>query len=180
MGTAAKKSDQEVSQRLELRCSGCNVASSCSRRIPFLPRPLENPPAVPSARESQQVGLGHLVASDPGSSSSTSSNAIQGAALAAGGGTAAAVSAAGVAPFQWSGGDDGRIPAHLMPHRKPKNFADRLMRVLLNGGAPDTLWWVADGKAVAVHARNLKRGNLLETHFKIKHYNAFIRNCNRW
>ena len=34
----------------------------------------------------------------------------------------------------------GGLPTHLLPHRKPKNFADRLMRVLLNGEGGDTLW----------------------------------------
>jgi HSF-type DNA-binding len=73
-----------------------------------------------------------------------------------------------------------QVPAYLMPDRKPKNFADRLMRVLLNDAAPDILWWVGDGKAVAFHPKNLKKGTLLQTHFKTKDYNAFIRNCNRW
>ena len=72
------------------------------------------------------------------------------------------------------------LPSNVLPHRKPKNFADRLMRVLLNDVAPDSLWWVGDGKAVAFHSKNLTKGDLLQTHFKTKDYNAFIRNCNRW
>jgi HSF-type DNA-binding len=93
--------------------------------------------------------------------------------------TAASLSAAPT--LQAAGHTAGQLlPAYLMPDRKPKNFADRLMRVLLNDVAPDTLWWVGDGTAVAFHPKNLKKGTLLGTHFKTKDYNAFIRNCNRW
>lgn len=87
---------------------------------------------------------------------------------------------ASAAPTFQAAGHAAALPAYLMPDRKPKNFADRLMRVLLNDAAPDTLWWVGNGKAVAFHPKNLKKGTLLLTHFKTKDYNAFIRNCNRW
>lgn len=64
--------------------------------------------------------------------------------------------------------------------RKPKNFAERLMRVLQNGIGQDTLWWVGDGKAIGIHSRNLRRGDMLSEHFNVKDYSVFIRNCNRW
>ena len=66
------------------------------------------------------------------------------------------------------------------PHRKPKNFAERLMKVLREEISQDTIWWIGDGKAVAIHTKNLKQGNLLTEHFKVKDYTVFIRNCNRW
>jgi HSF-type DNA-binding len=64
--------------------------------------------------------------------------------------------------------------------RKAKNFAERLMHVLKDGIGKDTVWWVGDGKAVAIHTRNLKDGDLLSQHFRVKDYSVFIRNCNRW
>jgi HSF-type DNA-binding len=66
------------------------------------------------------------------------------------------------------------------PHRKPKNFAERLMRVLQDGIGQDTIWWVGDGKAIGIHSRNLRRGDMLSEHFNVKDYSVFIRNCNRW
>lgn len=67
-----------------------------------------------------------------------------------------------------------------MPIKKCKNFAERLMRVLHLGIGNDTIWWIGEGKAIAVHTRNLKKGTLLADNFKVKDYSVFIRNCNRW
>jgi hypothetical protein len=67
-----------------------------------------------------------------------------------------------------------------MPYKKCKNFAERLMRVLHFGIGKDTIWWIGEGKAIAIHTRNLKKGNMLSDHFKVKDYSVFIRNCNRW
>lgn len=67
-----------------------------------------------------------------------------------------------------------------MPYKKCKNFAERLMRVLNLGIGSDTIWWIGEGKAVAIHTRNLKAGTLLADEFKVKDYSVFIRNCNRW
>jgi tRNA pseudouridine-54 N-methylase len=64
--------------------------------------------------------------------------------------------------------------------RKAKNFAERLMHVLQDGIGKDTVWWVGEGKALAIHTRNLKEGDLLSEHFRVKDYSVFIRNCNRW
>jgi HSF-type DNA-binding len=66
------------------------------------------------------------------------------------------------------------------PERKAKNFAERLMHVLEHKIGSDTVWWVGEGKAVAIHARNLKESDLLSQHFRVKDYSVFIRNCNRW
>ncbi|CAB9526161.1 HSF-type DNA-binding [Seminavis robusta] len=64
--------------------------------------------------------------------------------------------------------------------RKPKNFAERLMEGLQSGAAQDAVWWVGNGEAIAINPRNLKEGDFLSTHFKVKDYSVFIRNCNRW
>ena len=66
------------------------------------------------------------------------------------------------------------------PQRKAKNFAERLMHVLQGQIGTDTVWWVGEGKAVAIHTRNLKDGDMLTQHFRVKDYGVFIRNCNRW
>jgi len=67
-----------------------------------------------------------------------------------------------------------------MPCKKCKNFAERLMRVLHLGIENETIWWIGEGKAIAIHTRNLKKGNMLLEHCKVKDYSVFIRNCNRW
>lgn len=75
---------------------------------------------------------------------------------------------------------DKKPKASRDPHRKPKNFAERLMKVLQSEIGTDTVWWLGDGKAVAIHSRNLRRGKMLQEHFKVKDFSVFIRNCNRW
>lgn len=62
----------------------------------------------------------------------------------------------------------------------PKNFAERFMGVLESGVASDLVWWVGDGKAVALHSKKLKNFSLLELYFRCKSYSALIRNFNRW
>ena len=66
------------------------------------------------------------------------------------------------------------------PYRQAKNFAERLMRVVQDGIAADSLWWVGNGKGVAIHKKNLRKSPVLASHFNIKDYNVFSRNLNRW
>ena len=54
------------------------------------------------------------------------------------------------------------------------------MRYLQAGGGDDVMWWVGDGKAIAIHTKNIRKGDLLSRQFKVKDYPVFIRNCNRW
>ena len=65
-------------------------------------------------------------------------------------------------------------------HPNPKNFAERLMFALEKGMGADVIKWAGDGRAVAIHPKKLKKDTVLETHFRVKNYGAFIRNCNRW
>jgi hypothetical protein len=62
----------------------------------------------------------------------------------------------------------------------PKNFAERLMHVMEAEMAPDSIWWVSDGKAVALHPKRLKKGTILKSHFQANKYSSFLRNFNRW
>ena len=64
--------------------------------------------------------------------------------------------------------------------KKAKNFAERLMRYLQRTGGDDTIWWIGDGKAIAIHTKNLRKGDLMSSYFKVKDYGVFVRNCNRW
>jgi hypothetical protein len=52
----------------------------------------------------------------------------------------------------------------------PKSFAERLMKALEKNIAPQCLWWVGDGKGVALHTKSLKEGDVLENHFKVTQY----------
>lgn len=80
-----------------------------------------------------------------------------------------------------SGSSDKKPKAAPGPtEKKPKNFAERLMRYLQAGGGDNVMWWIGDGKAIAVHTKNLRKGDLLSSQFKVKDYQVFIRNCNRW
>jgi len=54
------------------------------------------------------------------------------------------------------------------------------MRVLQTDAGGDMLWWVGDGKAVAIQKKKLSKGALLDSHFNIKDYAVFSRNLNRW
>jgi len=62
----------------------------------------------------------------------------------------------------------------------PKNFAERLMNILDSGVISDCIWWATDGKAVALHPKKLRRGNVLQEHFASNSYSGFLRNFNRW
>lgn len=66
------------------------------------------------------------------------------------------------------------------PYRKAKNFAERLMIVLQDELAKDSLWWVGNGMGVAIHKKNLKRSPILKSHFNIGDFIVFSRNLNRW
>lgn len=70
-------------------------------------------------------------------------------------------------------------PAKLS-YPKPKNFAERLMNALERDIASESVWWVGEGKAIALHPNNLKKCPELTEYFKAKDYSGFIRNCNRW
>lgn len=65
-------------------------------------------------------------------------------------------------------------------HPNPKNFAERLMFALEKGMGSSVILWAGGGAAVAIHPKKLKKDNILESHFRVKNYGAFIRNCNRW
>ena len=65
-------------------------------------------------------------------------------------------------------------------HPNPKNFAERLMFALEKGMGSDVINWQGEGRAVAIHPKKLKKDPILEDHFRVKNYGAFIRNCNRW
>lgn len=63
----------------------------------------------------------------------------------------------------------------------PKNFSERLMTVLESNVSPEGFWWVADGKAIALHTKYLKKSaGLLKTHLKVSEYTTMIRNMSRW
>ena len=86
------------------------------------------------------------------------------AAIAAGGGDAPAAAAEG----------GGTYP-------NPGNFAERLMHVLENEIAKDSLWWLGEqGEAVAVHPEKIQDSPVLQSHFQGNRYSSFIRNLNRW
>lgn len=70
-------------------------------------------------------------------------------------------------------------PAKLS-YPKPKNFAERLMNALERDIASESVWWVGEGKAIALHPNSLKKCPELTEYFKAKDYSGFIRNCNRW
>jgi len=92
---------------------------------------------------------------------------------------AAAAAAAGDAPTSPSGSNHN--PPHgTITYTKPKNFAERLMTVLQSEVCLDSLYWVANGKAVGLIPKHLKKGTILKDHFNVKDYSGFIRNCNRW
>ncbi|CAB9524193.1 HSF-type DNA-binding [Seminavis robusta] len=80
-------------------------------------------------------------------------------------------------PSRKKAGDES--PSKLS-YPKPKNFAERMMNALEKGIASESIWWVGDGKAVALHPKNLKMSSSLTEYFKAKDYSGFIRNCNRW
>ena len=65
-------------------------------------------------------------------------------------------------------------------HPNPKNFAERLMFALEKGMGSDVINWQGEGRAISIHPKNLKKDPILENHFRVKNYGAFIRNCNRW
>jgi hypothetical protein len=67
-----------------------------------------------------------------------------------------------------------------LTHPEPKNFPQRLMCVLQNRAAISSIWWVGDGKAVALHAKNLQEGTFIETHFQVPDYATFTRMFSRW
>ena len=74
-------------------------------------------------------------------------------------------------------GDDEGI---RVTHPNPKNFAERLMFALEKGMGSEVISWAGEGMAVAIHPKKLKKDSILESHFRVKNYGAFIRNCNRW
>lgn len=62
----------------------------------------------------------------------------------------------------------------------PSNFAERLMHVLDNEIAKESLWWLGNGEAIAVHPEKIKESPVLASHFQGNRYTSFIRNLNRW
>lgn len=70
-------------------------------------------------------------------------------------------------------------PPVKVTYPNPKSFAERLMKALESDVAPNCLWWVGEGKGVALHTKSLKEANVLSTHFNVFLYSGFIRNLNR-
>ena len=62
----------------------------------------------------------------------------------------------------------------------PSNFAERLMHVLDNEIAKESIWWLGKGEAIAVHPEKIKASPVLASHFQGNRYTSFIRNLNRW
>jgi hypothetical protein len=77
-------------------------------------------------------------------------------------------------------GEVQQISTDVVTYSKPRNFAERLMSVLQSGVGADYVWWAGEGKAIALHVKNLKQGGLLQKYFRTSQYSVFIRNCNRW
>ena len=72
----------------------------------------------------------------------------------------------------------GRQPGGAYPN--PSNFAERLMHVLDNEIAKESLWWLGKGEAIAVHPEKIKASPVLASHFQGNRYASFVRNLNRW
>lgn len=72
----------------------------------------------------------------------------------------------------------GRKPGGAYPD--PSNFAERLMHVLDNEIAKESLWWLGKGEAIAVHPEKIKASPVLASHFQGNRYTSFVRNLNRW
>jgi len=75
---------------------------------------------------------------------------------------------------------DGQVSEGSIGGPKPKNFAERLLRLLNSGDSSSSIWWASDGTMVAFYPRNMKHEDILATQLKLKNYNSFIRNLNRW
>lgn len=81
-------------------------------------------------------------------------------------------------------GKGGRRPKSRIigkgTYPSPNNFAERLMHVLENGIATDSIYWLGEGESIAVHMKNIKTSPVLDSHFQGNQYSSFIRNLNRW
>ena len=62
----------------------------------------------------------------------------------------------------------------------PNNFPERLFHVLENNIASESLWWLGEGEAVAVHPDKIQESPVLTSHFQGNRYSSFVRNLNRW
>jgi HSF-type DNA-binding len=59
-----------------------------------------------------------------------------------------------------------------------QTFPQRLMEMLENEVAPDSMWWTEDGKAFAMDLK--KFGDVLHHHFQATKYASFTRKLNKW
>lgn len=62
----------------------------------------------------------------------------------------------------------------------PNSFPEKLFHVLENSIAPESLWWLGEGEALAVHPHKIQTSPVLESYFQGNRYSSFIRNLNRW
>lgn len=62
----------------------------------------------------------------------------------------------------------------------PGSFSERLMHVLENEITPESLWWLGEGEAIAIHPEKIEASGVLVNQFQGNRYSSFIRNLNRW
>lgn len=136
--------------------------------------------AFPQGSDTQEVREGNIgLEQQEDSSSSDASQKAEGAGAL----TVASLLGQDAGALQDSGSNiqqTGPPSSTDVTYPNPKNFAERLMSAMEMGVAQDSIFWVGDGKAVALHKNSLKKKAVAQTYFKVSNYGALLRNLNRW
>jgi len=62
----------------------------------------------------------------------------------------------------------------------PTTFAEKVMHILENGIAPQAIWWVDNGKSIALHPEKSKSSGMLAKYFQGNRFATFVRTLTRW
>jgi hypothetical protein len=79
--------------------------------------------------------------------------------------------------------DSARALSHeatALSYPNPRNFAERLISALQRGIGTSCLTWIGDGRAIALHSKNIKNSTEFLQHFRLPKYSNLIRSCTRW
>lgn len=63
---------------------------------------------------------------------------------------------------------------------KTSSFPEKIMELLLGGLAPNAIYWLPEGEAIAVDPDNFKDSTIISKHFRGNKLSSFVRSLNRW
>ncbi|CAB9531647.1 expressed unknown protein (Partial), partial [Seminavis robusta] len=69
--------------------------------------------------------------------------------------------------------------AHGGTFPNPTTFAERVMHILENAIAPNAMWWLQNGEAIAINPEVLSNCGVLASHFHGNRFATFLRTLTR-